>query len=122
MYTLKVKSGFSAAHFLKDYKGKCENIHGHNWDVQIEIRGEKLDNYGLLIDFRDLKNELKGILETFDHKLINDIDYFKDKNPSCENISRSIFEALEDKFKKFNIELSEVTVWETPDSSASYRK
>ncbi|MFC1546553.1 6-carboxytetrahydropterin synthase QueD [bacterium] len=123
MYYLKVKSSFSAAHFLRNYEGKCENVHGHNWEVELKIKGEKLNDTGLLIDFRELKQELNAVLETLDHKLINDTNTFSNINPSCENLSKHIFELLEEKLKnKKNIKAASVSVWETANSSAEYVK
>jgi 6-pyruvoyltetrahydropterin/6-carboxytetrahydropterin synthase len=119
MYELKVKSGFSAAHFLREYKGKCENLHGHNWNVEVIVSGKNLDNTGLLIDFKEIKNKLEEVMNTLDHKLINEIDYFKKHNPSCENIACYIFNILKNKFGE-NIKLSKVSVWETETSCATY--
>lgn len=122
MYTIKVIANFSAAHFLRGYKGKCENLHGHNWKVEAIVLSEKLDDLGMVMDFGDLKAHLKNVLEELDHKLLNDLEYFKAFNPSSENICRYIFENLS-KYIPIKLgKLQEIRVWETESSCASYLK
>ncbi len=120
MFELSVKSKFSSAHFLREYEGKCENLHGHNWKVEVFVRGEKLDKIGLLVDFKELKMILNEVLDELDHKLINDLDFFKTKNPSCENLAFYLYKNLSGKINSQNVKISKVTVWETDDSSSSY--
>ncbi len=117
MYKVKVIQFFSGAHFLKNYKGKCENLHGHNWKVVVEVYSEKLNSDGMVIDFLELKNMLKEILAKFDHKLLNELEDFKNSNPTSENICYVIYKELKERLKKFKIK---ITVYETPFSSASY--
>src|SRR4030042_5684895 len=95
MYYLRVYDYFSSAHYLNGYEGKCESLHGHNWKVEAEIKGKKLDKIGMLIDFKIFKQNLKKILEKLDHCLLNDLDVFKNINPSAEQISKYIFEELQ---------------------------
>ena len=139
MYEIRVKSGFSAAHKLRGYKGKCEDLHGHNWKVEVFIENEDLDNIGMVVDFKKIKMALNVILKKLDHKYLNELPYFsavggsaslarKDKlsgraggkktNPTSENIAKYIFEKLEVKSK--NLKLKKVTVWESDTSAASY--
>lgn len=116
MFSIKVEGTFSSAHNLTGYKGKCEDLHGHNWRVEVVVRGKKLDKIGLLMDFRYLKTELFKVLETLDHRYLNKIAYFKKVNPTSENIARYIYEALKPKVAG----LSVVTVWENNTSAATY--
>lgn len=116
MYSVQVEAGFSAAHNLRGYKGKCEDLHGHNWKVEISIEKSRLDKIGMVVDFRLLKQALNSFLEEFDHKYLNGIPYFKKINPTSENIARYIFE----KIKPHIPGLKTVTVWESENSSACY--
>ena len=109
-WTLKVRDRFQAAHFLKEYKGKCEKMHGHTFQVEVEIEIFELDEVGIGIDFTDIKNKLSETLP--DHTLLNDIYDF---NPSAENLSRHLFLQLKKIFP-----VKKVTVWESTDASASY--
>ena len=119
MWRLKVIDSFSAAHFLRNYKGKCENLHGHNWKVELEVEGESLDETGLLIDFKELKKMLKDVLELLDHRLINDISPFDQYNPSSENIARFISEKVEERLPE-GVRVTSVTVWESEKACATY--
>lgn len=121
MYRLKVKDHFSSAHYLRNYQGACENLHGHNWMVEVVVEGEKLNEIEILIDFKDLKKILKEVLSELDHRLINELPYFQEKNPSSENIAKFIFERVKEKLKSYpNIRVKEVTVFETEKASATY--
>jgi len=123
MYVLTIEESFSSAHQLRGYKGKCENLHGHNWKVVLSVRGDMLDDIGLLIDFTELKAVLKEILGGLDHKNINDIQYFQEHNPSSENIARYIaetFSGIMEAQGKRNITLDSVTVWESATSRCTY--
>ncbi|MFN3921020.1 MAG: 6-carboxytetrahydropterin synthase QueD [Caldimicrobium sp.] len=121
MYKLKVKDQFSSAHFLRNYQGACENLHGHNWTVELIVEGEELNEIEILIDFKDLKKILKEVLEELDHRLINDHPYFREKNPSSENLARFIFEGVKEKLRGFpQVKVKEVTVYETEKASATY--
>lgn len=122
MYELRVETSFSAAHFLRGYKGKCENLHGHNWKVEAYIVGKTLDDSGMLMDFKDIKQHLATVVDMFDHQLVNEIPCFKTKNPSCEHIAHYIYTHLSDALKKFynGIAVSRITVWETTHTSATY--
>lgn len=116
MFELTVESNFDAAHALRGYKGKCENLHGHTWKVQIFLRGEKLNNIGIMIDFKDIKAALGRIIDQLDHTNLNDLPQFKKDNPSSENVAKWIYEQL----KKDLPQLTKVSVWESPTSCASY--
>ncbi|MFA4989020.1 MAG: 6-carboxytetrahydropterin synthase QueD, partial [Candidatus Omnitrophota bacterium] len=90
MYTLKVESSFSSAHNLRGYKGKCEELHGHNWRVEISVRSRDLDGTGMLLDFKYLKKKLNNVLDRMDHQYLNKLDHFKKVNPTSENIARYV--------------------------------
>jgi len=116
MYSIKVEADFSSAHNLRGYKGKCEELHGHNWKVKIKITRDSLDKIGMVADFREVKIALNKILDKLDHKYLNKITYFKKVNPTSENIAKYIYTALKNKIP----DLSSVTVWESDNCSATY--
>ncbi len=116
MYRIKVESDFSSAHNLREYKGKCEELHGHNWRVEVEVSSEKLDKTGMVLDFSFLKEKLNKILEGLDHKYLNDTPYFKKINPTSENIAKYIY----DRLKGLKIDVASVTVWESEKARATY--
>ena len=121
MYTVSVEDWFAAAHYLKNYHGKCENLHGHNYKVKIYVSGNKLAEGGMLVDFAVLKKSLKEVLDRFDHKDLNSLPYFAETEPSAENISRIIFDELK-LFIPSNTRLSGVEVFETEKNSVLYRE
>lgn len=120
MFELTVRDEFSAAHQLRGYEGACENLHGHNWKVEAVVRGSRLNEIGILIDFKELKKALKEILSELDHRHLNEHPAFKDRNPSSENLARFIFERLEEKLAGKPVEVFRVTVCETERACASY--
>ncbi len=117
MYTLKVIDSFASAHQLKGYCGKCEDLHGHNWKVEVMVKGEKLDSVGLLIDFKVLKQLLSKIIDELDHKFLNDI--MKDINPSSELIAKYIYTKLKSCLPD-SVLLETIAVWESENSCAVY--
>jgi 6-pyruvoyltetrahydropterin/6-carboxytetrahydropterin synthase len=118
MFTVKVEASFSSAHNLKGYKGKCEELHGHNWRVELAVSKSKLDKIGMAMDFMYLKNNLHKALERLDHKYLNSIPYFKKTNPTSENIAKYIYDSLKNKISN----ISSVTVWESDKSCATYHE
>ncbi len=122
MYEVEVQDEFSAAHFLKLYDGSWEHRHGHNWKVSVVMRSEKLDSMGVVVDFEALKPSLKKVLSEFNETSFNENPVFKDEklNPSTENIAKLIHDRLVANLKSGNAKIVKVTVWETPDASASY--
>ncbi len=122
MYILTVEDNFSSAHQLRGYKGKCENMHGHNWKVTLSIKGSELDNIGLLIDFHEIKGILKDIMNYLDHKNLNETAPFDTINPSSENIARYICEEVERSLKTGykGVTAESVTVWESGTSRCTY--
>ena len=120
MYKIKVTSYFSAAHFLREYKGKCEALHGHNWKVEVVVSSDKLDSIGMVMDFSELKKNAAIVLDELDHTTLNEIDYFTKHNPSSEEIAHYIFDKLKEKISKKECLLNEIKVWETENSCAVY--
>lgn len=116
MFEIKVKSDFSAAHNLRNYNGKCEKLHGHNWIVEAVFRYDKADKDGLAVDFRIAKGALKGAIESLDHSYLNDSKFFKKANPTSENIAKFIYDGLKKKLKS----VYSVAVWENEKSCAVY--
>ncbi len=116
MFTVEVTSGFSAAHRLRGYQGKCENVHGHNWKVGVAVSAQELDNTGFVVDFRDIKSMLAEIINGLDHCDLNTHPYFKKKNPTSEHIACYIFCEL----RKKNARVSSVSVWESDNAKATY--
>jgi len=122
MFEVSVEQTFAAGHALRNYKGKCENVHGHNYRVRVTIAGEKLDTAGLLIDFIDLKKLMGGAIEYLDHRFINDLAPFDEINPSAENIAKYFYDRLSAGLSaELPVQIAEVRVWETDTSSAVYR-
>jgi 6-pyruvoyltetrahydropterin/6-carboxytetrahydropterin synthase len=120
MYELAVEVSFSAAHQLRGYKGKCENMHGHNWKVQVSVIAETLNEIDLAIDFHDLKRMAHEVVAPLDHAYLNDIFPFTEKNPSSENIAKWILDSMKKKIVDDNVRVSAVTVWESDSASATY--
>ncbi|MFA5411160.1 MAG: 6-carboxytetrahydropterin synthase QueD [Candidatus Omnitrophota bacterium] len=114
MYSIKVEAQFSSAHNLRGYKGKCEELHGHNWKVEAVVVKDRLDKAGMVMDFSAIKSRLRKLLEKLDHKHLNGLPYFKKVNPTSENIAKYIYDNLK------IAGLESVTVWESEKSSATY--
>ncbi|QGG49336.1 6-carboxytetrahydropterin synthase QueD [Heliorestis convoluta] len=123
MYELIVQSHFDAAHYLRDYPGKCAQVHGHSWDVEVVLQGEQLDNLGMLVDFGIVKAELNRICDQLDHKMINEHSYFQEHNPTAENLARFFHEQLTEwvKTRYSHIIVASVEVWESPRASIRYK-
>jgi 6-pyruvoyltetrahydropterin/6-carboxytetrahydropterin synthase len=121
MYELKVKTHFAAAHQLKMVAKKCENLHGHNWKIEICVSGETLNHAGVLIDFGELKQHIHETMKRLDHRFLNELDCFSDKNPpSSENIARYIAEEIGKSLNHPGLSVSRVTAWESDDCCATY--
>ena len=121
MFELTVKAEFEAAHQINGYNGKCQRLHGHNWTVEAIVNGTELDELGMLIDFKVLKAELNNVLDELDHRYLNDLDMFKIKNPTAENLAKYIFDTLaESKIFNTNAKLTAIRVYESPKSCVTY--
>jgi 6-pyruvoyltetrahydropterin/6-carboxytetrahydropterin synthase len=122
MFEVSVEKTFAAGHALRNYHGKCENVHGHNYRVQVTVQGEQLDAAGLLVDFVDLKRLMSGVVEYLDHRFINDLPPFDVLNPSAENIAKYFHDQIADGLGAgAPVRIAEVKVWETDTSAATYR-
>lgn len=120
MFELNVEDEFAAAHYLRNYKGKCERMHGHNYRVMVSVKAKKLNNIGLAVDFGDVKAELKKVMEVLDHHVLDELPAFKKVNPSAENIAKYVYDRMCKPLKNKKVSLVKVTVWETARASASY--
>jgi len=120
MYRLKICTSFAAAHCLVNYQGDCENLHGHNWKVEVSVTAKELDKAGLGIDFKILKKETNSLLKELDHKYLNELKPFRDLSPSSENLARFIYRELSSRLNTDNVTVDVVTVWESDVACASY--
>ena len=122
MFEVTVEQTFAAGHALRNYRGKCENVHGHNYRVRVTVQGSQLDATGLLVDFADVNRLISGTVEYLDHRFINDLPPFDQLNPSAENIAKYFYERVSGGLKsEVAARVSQVQVWETDVSSAVYR-
>jgi len=120
MYQVSVEQHFDAAHYLRDYQGKCEALHGHRYKVVAKVKTSRVNDIGLAYDFTVLKQHLDDIISRFDHTCLNDVPPFDKINPSSENIASTIYDELGAKLAKAPVSLSCVEVWESPDSWVTY--
>ena len=123
MFEVTVEDTFAAGHYLRNYKGKCENPHGHNYRVRVTLAGRELDQAGLLLDFKDLKRMMKPVIDYLDHRMMNDLEPFTTLNPSAENLAKYFFDQTNERLKQLTngrVEIKRVTIWETDTSIATY--
>ncbi len=120
MYRLTIKTGFAAAHNLINYQGDCENLHGHNWKVEVTVTARELDAAGLAIDFKLLKKETNAVLDELDHKYVNQHAFFRDISPSSENIACFLFHRMAERLNNGNITIEKIAVWESDNACAEY--
>jgi 6-pyruvoyltetrahydropterin/6-carboxytetrahydropterin synthase len=120
MFEVTVEVSFAAAHQLRGYKGNCENMHGHNWRVQINVMAERLNEIDIALDFRDLKKIAREVIAPLDHTFLNDVFPFTEKNPSSENIAKWIYDTMRKKINDDVLRVAAITVWESDTASASY--
>jgi len=123
MFEVSVEETFSSGHALRGYKGKCENVHGHNYRVKVTLAGPQLDSVGLLADFTALKRVLRGIIAVLDHQFLNDLEPFATVNPSAENLAKYFYDEMQRQLTALpaGADITEVTLWETDTASALYR-
>ena len=121
MFEISVDYSFAAGHALRGYKGKCENVHGHNYKVRVTVAGEDLNSIGLLMDFMDLRGSIKALVERLDHRFMNDLEPFDKLNPSAENLAKYLCDELGPQVKDHGLRVQAVTVWETDTTSATFR-
>jgi 6-pyruvoyltetrahydropterin/6-carboxytetrahydropterin synthase len=122
LFEVMIERNFSSAHQLRGYKGKCENLHGHNYRIEIYARGRELDNIGLLVDFGELKDAADEVVQYLDHRNINELQPFDEElNPSAENLARYILERVASRVGDERVEVYKVRCFETPTSVATYQ-
>jgi 6-pyruvoyltetrahydropterin/6-carboxytetrahydropterin synthase len=123
MYEVTVEAGFSSGHYLRNYHGKCENPHGHNYKVRVTLAGTGLDATGLLLDFKLLKNVLRPVIDRIDHQMLNDLEPFVTLNPSAENIAKYLYDLTNDQLHGMTegrVRVKDCTIWETDTTTATY--
>ncbi len=123
MFEVTIEETFAAGHALRNYHGKCENVHGHNYRCQVTLEGEKLDSIGLLVDFVELKKVVHGVLDRMDHQWLNDFPPFDKLNPSAENMAKYVFDEVNEGLKsRDGVRVQAVRLWETDTACATYRR
>ncbi len=123
MFEVTVERGFSSGHYLRNYKGKCENPHGHNYKVRITLSGEVLDAAGLLLDFRDLKQVMRPVIDRIDHQMLNDLEPFTEINPSAENLAQYFYQQTNEQLRTMTggrVRVKDCTIYETDTTTATY--
>lgn len=123
MFEVTVEDSFAAGHYLRNYRGKCENPHGHNYRIRVRLHGRELDGAGLLLDFKELKDVMKHVVDRLDHQMLNDIEPFRELNPSAENIAQYFFQQCNSRLSERTngrVSIKDVTVWETDTTTATY--
>jgi 6-pyruvoyltetrahydropterin/6-carboxytetrahydropterin synthase len=120
MFEVSVDHTFAAGHALRNYKGKCENVHGHNYKVRVTIAGNQLDSTGLLLDFADLRAAIKAVVDRLDHRFLNDLSPFDEINPSAENLAKYFCDEITPQLSDSRLSIQTVTIWETDLTSATY--
>jgi len=120
MFELKIIADFAAAHQLKMVAKKCENLHGHNWKIEVCVAGARLNDAGVLMDFGELKARLADIITSLDHKFLNELEYFKKGNPSSENIAQYIAQSLQKEIDGYALKVARVTAWESDSACATF--
>lgn len=122
MYLLIVREDFSAAHRLPATGGRCAELHGHNWKVEVRVRAKELDGAGMAIDFHDLKAMTREVVGELDHRYLNNLPAFHEQNPTAENLARYIYERVAERLRTERVGLDHVCVWESETTAAIYRK
>jgi 6-pyruvoyltetrahydropterin/6-carboxytetrahydropterin synthase len=120
VFELKVISHLAAAHQLKDLAGPCERLHGHNWKIEVCVRGETLGPNGLLMDFKAVKQATERVVQEMDHRFLNELAPFQDRSPSSEHIAQHIFRSLASSLNAEQVKVCSVTAWESDTACATY--
>jgi 6-pyruvoyltetrahydropterin/6-carboxytetrahydropterin synthase len=122
MFEVTIEETFAAGHALRNYHGKCENVHGHNYRCQVTLEGAELDSIGLLVDFVELKKVVHGVLDRMDHQWLNEFPPFDVLNPSAENMAKYIYDEVNEGLKtRQGVKVGAIRLWETDTASATYR-
>jgi len=120
MYELILQEAFAAAHRLPASGGKCASLHGHNWKIEVTVRGEELGENGILVDFKDIKDATARVVQGLDHQFLNELEPFEKANPSSENIAHHIYDGLSKALNTRGVKVSRVTAWESETACATY--
>ena len=120
MFVLKIVTDFASAHSLRNYHGDCARLHGHNWQVEVSVCSNVLDDNGIAIDFREIKKQTKLVIKRLDHQYLNEIKPFDVLNPTTENIAKYFFDEVGLLINNEDIKVKEVLIWETPRSAVTY--
>jgi 6-pyruvoyltetrahydropterin/6-carboxytetrahydropterin synthase len=120
MYEITVYSHFSGAHRLRHLRSRCENLHGHNWRIEVSVVSSRLNQKGIVLDFGILKEKVEKVLKTLDHTYLNDLPSFSKREPSSENIAKYLFDQLKGELGRYSVRLKRVTAWESDTASATY--
>ncbi len=119
-YTLKIIVDFAAAHLLRDYPGVCNRLHGHNWKIEVQVTATRLDKVGMGVDFKDMKQATREVIDKLDHRNLNDLEPFKTVNPTAENIAAYLYREISGTLNREHARVSAVTVWETERACVTY--
>ena len=123
MFEVTVEDSFAAGHYLRNYRGKCENAHGHNYKVRVTLAGKELDKAGLLLDFKDLREVMKPVIDRLDHQMINEIEPFTNLNPSAENLAKYFYDETSSRLHSSTngrVRVKTGTIFETDTTTATY--
>jgi 6-pyruvoyltetrahydropterin/6-carboxytetrahydropterin synthase len=123
MFEVTVEDSFAAGHYLRNYKGKCEKPHGHNYKIRVTLAGERLDAAGLLVDFKDLRELMRNVIDRLDHQMINELEPFTELNPSAENLAKYFYHETKGRLRKATdgrVQVKDVTVFATDSTTAKY--
>jgi 6-pyruvoyltetrahydropterin/6-carboxytetrahydropterin synthase len=123
MYEITVEAGFSSGHYLRNYHGRCENPHGHNYKVRVTLVGAALDATGLLLDFKQLKQVMRPVIDRIDHQMLNDLEPFTTVNPSAENLAHYFYQQTNEQLTGMTagrVRVKDCTIWETDTASATF--
>lgn len=119
-FVLKTLLDFAAAHSLKNYPGDCAKLHGHNWKIEVQVQGSKLNDIGMLVDFKEIKKHAKQVVAELDHTFLNDHPYFKELNPTAENIAVFLYREIESRIQSDTVTMHSLTVWENDRNCVIY--
>lgn len=119
-YTLKIVTDFASAHSLRDYPGECRNLHGHNWKVEVEVTAHELDNLGMGLDFKVIKQAARKATDELDHRYLNEVAPFDRLNPTAENLAAHLFRRIGEELNDARVKVSAITLWETERACVRY--
>ena len=119
-FVLKTVLDFAAAHSLRGYPGDCAKLHGHNWKIEVEVRGNKLNDIGMVIDFKEIKRHAKLVVKELDHTFLNDHPNFKETNPTAENIAVYLFQEIQKRITSPEVSMHAITIWENDRNCVIY--